>query len=91
MAVRRSCYLTANAPSRSDFHVFQKTFWPRGKVLGGTSAINAMIWVRGSRHDYDHWAQNGAEGWSYAEVLPYFIRMEDSKAAHVDAGKDDII
>ena len=44
------------------------------------------MWVRGSRHDYDQWAANGAEGWSYAEVLPYFIRMEDSKAAEVDRG-----
>ena len=44
------------------------------------------MWVRGSRHDYDHWAQNGAEGWSYADVLPYFIRMEDSRAKNVDSG-----
>ena len=44
------------------------------------------MWVRGSRYDYDHWAQNGAEGWSYAEVLPYFIRMEDSRAKNVDPG-----
>ena len=55
-------------------------------MLGGSSSINAMMWVRGSRHDYDQWAMNGAEGWSYAEVLPYFIRMEDSKAAEVDRG-----
>ena len=45
-----------------------------------------MMWVRGSRYDYDHWAQNGADGWSYAEVLPYFIRMEDSRAKNVDLG-----
>ena len=45
-----------------------------------------MMWVRGSRYDYDHWAQNGAEGWSYAEVLPYFMRMEDSRAKNVDLG-----
>ena len=45
-----------------------------------------MMWVRGSRHDYDHWAKNGAEGWSYADVLPYFIRMEDSRAKYDDMG-----
>ena len=44
------------------------------------------MWVRGSRYDYDHWAQNGAEGWSYAEVLPYFIQMEDSRARNDDSG-----
>ena len=45
------------------------------------------MWVRGSRHDYDHWTQNGAEGWSYVDVLPYFIRIEDSRAKNVDLGK----
>lgn len=54
-------------------------YWPRGKVLGGTSTINGMIYVRGNRHDYDRWAQMGAAGWSYDEVLPAFLRSE----AHV--------
>ena len=49
---------------------------PRGKVIGGSSSINGMIYVRGHAHDYDHWADNGAQGWSYADVLPYFKRME---------------
>ena len=45
-----------------------------------------MMWIRGSRHDYDRWAQNGAKGWSYSEVLPYFIRMEDSTSVTQDEG-----
>ncbi len=49
---------------------------PRGKVLGGSSSINGMVFVRGNRADFDHWADSGAEGWDYAHVLPYFKRME---------------
>jgi choline dehydrogenase len=49
---------------------------PRGKVLGGSSSINGMVYVRGHAMDYDHWAEAGAEGWSFADVLPYFKRME---------------
>ncbi len=49
---------------------------PRGKVIGGSSSINGMIYVRGHARDFDHWAEQGAHGWSYADVLPYFKRME---------------
>jgi choline dehydrogenase len=56
---------------------------PRGKVIGGSSSINGMVYVRGHAHDFDHWAEQGATGWSYADVLPYFKRMEDS-----DGGED---
>ena len=49
---------------------------PRGRTLGGTSAVNAMIAIRGNRRDYDDWAAQGLAGWSYAEVLPYFRRLE---------------
>ncbi|MBX2805190.1 MAG: choline dehydrogenase [Hyphomicrobiales bacterium] len=50
---------------------------PRGKVIGGSSSINGMVYVRGHACDYDHWADEGADGWAYADVLPYFKRMED--------------
>ena len=49
---------------------------PRGRMLGGSSAINGMVWVRGQRQDYDHWAQLGNRGWSYQDVLPIFRSME---------------
>ena len=50
---------------------------PRGKVIGGSSSINGMVYVRGHARDFDHWAETGATGWSYADVLPYFRRMEN--------------
>jgi choline dehydrogenase len=53
--------------------------WPAGKRLGGGSAINGMMFVRGHKWDYDHWAELGATGWDYASVLPYFRRMEDNE------------
>ena len=56
---------------------------PRGKVLGGSSSINGMVYVRGHARDYDTWADMGAQGWGYADVLPYFKRME-----HAHGGGD---
>jgi choline dehydrogenase-like flavoprotein len=54
-------------------------YQPRGKVLGGSSSINAMVYTRGHRADYDHWAAQGNAGWSYDEVLPYFKRAEHNE------------
>lgn len=65
-------YVTAPEPELNG----RSIDWPRGKVLGGTSAINAMIYVRGNRVDYDHWASLGNPGWGYDEVIPYFLKSE---------------
>jgi choline dehydrogenase len=50
--------------------------WPRGRILGGSSSINGLLYIRGQHEDYDDWARQGATGWSYREVLPYFRRSE---------------
>jgi choline dehydrogenase len=66
------CFTAEPDPSRGG----RKDFWPRGKVLGGSSSINGTIYMRGHARDYDRWAEQGAIGWSYREVLPYFKRAE---------------
>ncbi len=68
------CYTAQPDPSRGG----RADFWPRGKVLGGSSSINGTIYIRGHRKDFDDWAQAGARGWSYREVLPYFKRAESN-------------
>jgi choline dehydrogenase-like flavoprotein len=57
----------------------RRLYMPRGRVIGGSSSINAMIYLRGNPVDYDDWAASGCEGWSYEEVLPYFKRSEDNE------------
>lgn len=55
----------------------KRCFWPRGKMLGGSSSINAMLYVRGNPYDYDGWALSGNEGWSYDDLLPFFNKLEN--------------
>lgn len=62
----------------------RKLYWPRGKMLGGSSSLNAMVYIRGHRLDYDKWHDLGNEGWRFADVLPYF-----KKAEHQERGASD--
>src|SRR5260370_14160661 len=55
----------------------RRLYWPRGKVLGGSSSINGLIYVRGNSRDFDHWASLGNSGWGWEDVLPYFKRQEN--------------
>ena len=55
----------------------RRSYWPRGKVLGGSSSINAMVYVRGQKEDYDDWADLGCKGWGWSDVKPYFEKLED--------------
>lgn len=73
-------YYTESEPLLND----RKLFWPRGKTLGGSSASNAMCYIRGHACDYDEWAALGNEGWSYQDILPYFKKSE-----HQERGEDD--
>lgn len=58
--------------------------WPRGKVLGGSSSINGLLYIRGQAEDYEHWRQLGNTGWSFSDVLPYFKRAEDQERGEND-------
>ena len=60
----------------------RRMYWPRGKLLGGSSSINAMVYMRGQSADYDHWRQLGNTGWSYADVLPFFVKAERNERLH---------
>ena len=69
------CFYTDPDPNMNG----RRIYWPRGKTLGGSSAINGLIYIRGQREDFDAWAQAGNTGWGYADVLPYFIRAENNQ------------
>ncbi|SEK30599.1 Choline dehydrogenase [Colwellia chukchiensis] len=71
--------------TQAEKHLNQReVFMPRGKTLGGSSSINAMLYTRGQKHDYDHWQSLGNQGWSYDDVLPYFKALE-----HQERGADE--
>ncbi|MEP6852331.1 MAG: GMC family oxidoreductase N-terminal domain-containing protein [bacterium] len=57
----------------------RRLYWPRGRMLGGSSSLNAMLYIRGNRLDYDTWRDDGAKGWGYQDLLPYFLRAEDNE------------
>src|SRR5262247_3771521 len=68
-------YSSEPEPELNDRRIIQ----PRGKVLGGSSSINGLLYIRGQHEDFDHWRQLGNAGWSFADVLPYFRRAEDQE------------
>ncbi|KAG1681258.1 Glucose dehydrogenase [FAD, quinone] [Nymphon striatum] len=71
-------YRTVTQPAACLGLIKEQSRWPRGKVLGGSSALNFMLYIRGNKYDYDRWVKKGAYGWSYDEILPYFIKSEDN-------------
>ena len=80
-------YYTAPEPGLND----RRVYCPRGKTLGGSSAINGLVYMRGAPRDYDLWRQSGNAGWSWSEVLPYFRKSENQQrgadAFHGAAGE----
>jgi choline dehydrogenase len=68
-------YFTEPVPTMAN----RRIYWPRGKVLGGSSSINAMVYLRGHPKDFDHWRSQGAQGWGWDDVLPYFKRLEHNE------------
>ncbi|XP_046560481.1 alcohol dehydrogenase [acceptor]-like [Haliotis rubra] len=72
-------YLTEPLKSGGNAYQDRKSYWPRGRLLGGSSQLNGNVYVRGHRHDYDSWAASGCDGWTYKDVLPYFKKSENNR------------
>lgn len=67
----------------------QQIYWPRGRMPGGSSSVNGMIYVRGEPAEFDHWSELGNPGWDYASLLPYFKRLESASFGDADRrGRD---
>ncbi|KAF8781573.1 Glucose dehydrogenase like protein [Argiope bruennichi] len=81
-------YKTTPQKNTGESLVNRQVIFPAGKGFGGSSLLNAMLYVRGNRKNYDDWAANGATGWSFKEVWPYFLKMEDNQdPAYLATGK----
>ena len=81
-------YKTEPQPGRACLgHTNKRCNWARGKVMGGSSAINYMLYVRGNRRDYDSWENDGNPGWNYDSTLHYFKKSEDNRNPYLTASK----
>ena len=82
------CYQTEPDPGLNN----RRLDWPRGKVLGGSSSLNGLLYVRGQAEDYDHWQQLGCAGWGWNDVLPYFKKSErQERGADAYHGQDGML
>ena len=70
---------------------YRRIYQPRGRVWGGSSSLNAMVYIRGHAYDYDRWEKEGAEGWSYADCLPYFRKSQTHELGKLTKVHNSII
>ena len=74
-----------------DFLACRQIYQPRGKVWGGSSSLNAMVYIRGHAYDYDRWEKEGAKGWSYADCLPYFRKSQTHELGEILPGLETYV